>query len=214
MRLSWDPMAARDVRLESAAVWFQASTAWARPTSAACSASSGSTVRVAGPGPGPASSAVARTRGRSPPWPGSGPPTGADLPRCARSGRHSPDESGGRDRPVGCVGSGGSRQAVRGRHPAYATGDGGDLWAGAGPLPQPRGPRWGWRPVPGPVGAGEPLPGLGSPVRSCTWFAAPLSPWRTIREPSNQAARPMSCTPRMMAFAGVHEEFQSSSAAP
>ena len=66
MRLSWDPMAARDVRLESAAVMFQASTAWARPTSAACSASSGSTVRVAGPGPGPASSAAARTRGRSP----------------------------------------------------------------------------------------------------------------------------------------------------
>lgn len=119
MRLSWDPMAARDVRLESAAVWFQASTAWARPTSAAWSASIGSTVRVAGPGPGPASSAAAKTRGRSPPWPGSGPPTGADLPRCARSGRHSPDESGGRDRPVGCVGSGGSRQAVRGRHPAY-----------------------------------------------------------------------------------------------
>jgi hypothetical protein len=206
MRLSWDPMAARDVRLESAAVWFQASTAWARPTSAACSASSGSTVRVAGPGPGPASSAVARTRGRSPPWPGSGPPTGADLPRCARSGRHSPDESGGRDRPVGCVGSDGSRQAVRGRHPAYcdwrrrrSVGRG----RAAAPAAGTAVARWG----PG-------SPRLGSPVRSCTWFAAPLSPWRTIREPSNQAARPMSCTPRMMAFAGVHEEFQSSSAAP
>ena len=206
MRLSWDPMAARDVRLESAAVWVQASTAPNRPTSAACSASSGSTVRVAGPGPGPASSAVARTRGRSPPWPGSGPPTGADLPRCARSGRHSPDESGGRDRPVGCVGSGGSRQAVRGRHPAYcdwrrrrSVGRG----RAAAPAAGTAVARWG----PG-------SPRLENPVRSCTWFAAPLSPWRTIREPSNQAARPMSCTPRMMAFAGVDEEFQSSSAAP
>jgi len=52
----------------------QASTAWARPTSAAWSASSGSTVRVAGPGPGPASSAAARTRGAVRPGPVQGLP--------------------------------------------------------------------------------------------------------------------------------------------
>jgi len=153
MRLSWDPMAARDVRLESAAVWFQASTAWARPTSAACSASSGSTVRVAGPGPGPASSAAARTRGRSPrPGPVQGLPQVLicrgvlDPVVTVRTSLGVVTGRSGASVPAGA----GRLFAVVIRH--IATGDGGDLWAGAGPLPR-RGDRG------GPVGAGEPAAG-------------------------------------------------------